>query len=220
MVALMAGNAITRLTADKDYCDEDTNSTSVMINNNTDPCFLTRCETDRVDIAISLSLLVGIMMVSHVWSGGLPECCMASAGRCMLHVWDRHILNQALQCLLCSCVYYVYMCYCVLHVCGVMLLCVHVSVYVTMYYMGVEVCNYVLHVCQCTLVHICTTCVSVYVTMYYMCVSVCCMCVHMFVVTVYTLVSGSVNSVPTLLELILWVILGWPNPMAGQSICA
>ena len=86
----------------------------------------------------------------------------------------------------------------------------HVSVYVTMYYMGVEVCNYVLHMCQCTLVH-----------MYYMCVSVCCMCVHMFVVTVYTLVSGSVNSVPTLLELILWVSASntWlAKPNCAQSL--
>ena len=65
-----------RITADKEYCSDGTNSTAE--NNSTDPCFLTACEKDRVDIAISLSLLVGIIMVSCMWSETLAGCCMAS----------------------------------------------------------------------------------------------------------------------------------------------
>ena len=65
VVALMVGNAVTRLTSANDFCNlngtESTNSSS-------DPCYLNQCETFRVDIAVTLSFLVGILMVRIVLS--------------------------------------------------------------------------------------------------------------------------------------------------------
>ena len=72
MVALMAGNAITRLTHGVSYCSDDNSTvnasnTSDMIsdqlNMTADPCLDSQCDALKVDIAIALSLLVGILMV-------------------------------------------------------------------------------------------------------------------------------------------------------------
>ena len=69
VVALMVGNAVTRLTSAEDFCNlngtESTNSSS-------DPCHLSQCTTFRVDIAVTLSFLVGILMVRRLDFPHLP----------------------------------------------------------------------------------------------------------------------------------------------------
>ena len=65
VVALMVGNAITRLTNDLPEC----NSTLVegMMDNSTDdPCALSDCDSLRVEIAVTISLMVGILMVRGI----------------------------------------------------------------------------------------------------------------------------------------------------------
>lgn len=60
VVALMVGNAVTRLTSVEDFCNlNETEST----NSSSDPCYQSQCVTFTVDIAVTLSFLVGILMV-------------------------------------------------------------------------------------------------------------------------------------------------------------
>ena len=76
VVALMVGNAVTRISSAESVCDTANNST---IDNTTeenltatgedlfsDPCYQDGCEVLTVDIAVTLSFLVGILMVSHI----------------------------------------------------------------------------------------------------------------------------------------------------------
>ena len=71
VVALMTGDAITRLTHDLDICNFNrslTNETADMMSNGSDfvdPCAHPECEQMQVDIAVTLSVLTGILMVSH-----------------------------------------------------------------------------------------------------------------------------------------------------------
>lgn len=55
----MTGNAISRISHDHPECDIGNNSTNV-----TDPCEYTQCQELQVNIAVTLSLLVGVLMVS------------------------------------------------------------------------------------------------------------------------------------------------------------
>ncbi len=67
VVALMVGNAITRLTNDLPECM--TNSTlmeGIMDNSTDDPCALSDCDSLRVEIAVTISLMVGILMVRGI----------------------------------------------------------------------------------------------------------------------------------------------------------
>ena len=62
VVALMTGDAITRLTHDLPICAM--NSTNETADVDVNPCSHSECEQMQVDIAVSLSVLVGILMVS------------------------------------------------------------------------------------------------------------------------------------------------------------
>ena len=66
VVALMTGDVITRLTHEIDICNifNETNGTLDTIAMETNPCAHSDCEQLKVDIAVTLSLLVGILMVS------------------------------------------------------------------------------------------------------------------------------------------------------------
>ena len=58
----MTGNTITQITQGLDICS--VNVTSVMSANGTDdPCYHSDCEQMQVSIAVTLSLLVGLIMV-------------------------------------------------------------------------------------------------------------------------------------------------------------
>ncbi len=61
----MVGNAITRESGSYDYCADDFNTTTGN-NSASDPCATTQCESLGVDIAITLSLMVGVIMVRCV----------------------------------------------------------------------------------------------------------------------------------------------------------
>ena len=65
VVALMVGNAVTRISSTNSVCDDSGNSTSgnSSTSTNSDPCFQTGCESLAVDIAVTLSFLVGVLMV-------------------------------------------------------------------------------------------------------------------------------------------------------------
>ena len=75
MVALMVGTAVTRLTSAADFCRPDdiesgsgyTNVTmaTTAAANLSDPCAQSQCDDLRAEIAVSLSLLVGILMVGR-----------------------------------------------------------------------------------------------------------------------------------------------------------
>ena len=70
----MTGNAITRITHGLDVCSVD--ETNVTSSNHTDdPCYQSDCEQVQVSIAVTLSLLVGILMVRNrrkiVWGKAL-----------------------------------------------------------------------------------------------------------------------------------------------------
>ena len=74
VVALMVGNAVTRLTSHIPECSGN----STLINPNetaADPCLLSECVTMRVEIAVTLSLMVGILMVgiAKAMVSGLEE---------------------------------------------------------------------------------------------------------------------------------------------------
>ena len=73
VVALMTGDAITRLTHELSMCAEvdnvngtnGTNGTMVMGTDvSSDPCAHSDCEQYQVDIAVTLSSLVGLLMVN------------------------------------------------------------------------------------------------------------------------------------------------------------
>ena len=77
----MVGTAVTRITSTYDYCNEEdfgsgsgfnVTMTTTIASNISDPCAHTQCNTLRADIAISLSLLVGILMV--IRSGFITAC--------------------------------------------------------------------------------------------------------------------------------------------------
>ncbi len=66
VVALMVGNAIARLTNDLPECMTNTTLATdegVGGNDTGDPCALSDCVAVRVEIAVTVSLLVGILMV-------------------------------------------------------------------------------------------------------------------------------------------------------------
>ena len=68
VVALMVGNAVTRISSVESVCDSTNNSTdtdnSTRQEVSTDPCYQDGCEILAVDIAVTLSFLVGILMVN------------------------------------------------------------------------------------------------------------------------------------------------------------
>ena len=67
VVALMTGDAITRLTHELEICNfNSTNETEDVLFDSSDPCAHPECEQMQVDIAVTLSVLVGILMVSCV----------------------------------------------------------------------------------------------------------------------------------------------------------
>ena len=69
----MVGTAVTRLTSAADFCQPDNMSSGSGFSNVTmatttaanlsDPCAQSQCDELRAEIAVSLSLLVGILMV-------------------------------------------------------------------------------------------------------------------------------------------------------------
>ena len=61
VVALMTGDAISRLTHDDPNCLNTTNYS--LPDGGGDPCFHDACEQRKINIAVTLSLLVGILMV-------------------------------------------------------------------------------------------------------------------------------------------------------------
>ncbi|XP_064398689.1 prestin-like [Halichondria panicea] len=64
VVALMVGNAITRLTNDLPECMTNSTLMEGMMDNSTDdPCALSDCDSLRVEIAVTISLMVGILMI-------------------------------------------------------------------------------------------------------------------------------------------------------------
>ena len=72
VVSLMVGTAVTRITSAVDYCNEEdlgsgsgfnVTMTTTIASNDSNPCTQTPCNDLRADIAVSLSLLVGILMV-------------------------------------------------------------------------------------------------------------------------------------------------------------
>ena len=77
VVALMVGNAVTRLSSASSVCDDSGNSTTTgntssnasssatSSREESDPCFQNGCETLAVDVAVTLSFLVGIIMVKE-----------------------------------------------------------------------------------------------------------------------------------------------------------
>ena len=76
VVALMVGNAVTRLSSASSVCDDSGNSTTTGNTSNnasssatsqeeSDPCFQNSCETLAVDVAVTLSFLVGVIMVKE-----------------------------------------------------------------------------------------------------------------------------------------------------------
>ena len=65
VVALMVGNAVTRISSGDVVCESTDNSTnSTSAESSGDPCHQSGCEVLAVDIAVTLSFLVGILMVS------------------------------------------------------------------------------------------------------------------------------------------------------------
>lgn len=61
----MVGNAVTRISSQDAVCEtaeNSTNATSAEVSG--DPCYQTGCEVLAVDIAVTLSFLVGTLMVS------------------------------------------------------------------------------------------------------------------------------------------------------------
>ena len=65
VVALMVGNAVTRISSTDTVCDSTNNSTNTSLNttSTSDQCYQNECEILAVDIAVTLSFLVGIIMV-------------------------------------------------------------------------------------------------------------------------------------------------------------
>ena len=69
----MVGTAVTRLTSAADFCQQDdmgsgsgfsnVTMTTTTAANLSDPCAQSQCDELRAEIAVSLSLLVGILMV-------------------------------------------------------------------------------------------------------------------------------------------------------------
>ena len=72
VVALMTGDAIGRITGEMDFSEicnfTSVNGTMDVENVNASVCAHSECEQLKVDIAVSLSLLVGILMVSDLIS--------------------------------------------------------------------------------------------------------------------------------------------------------
>jgi hypothetical protein len=67
VVALMTGDAITRITHELEICNlNTTNETADVLLESSDPCGHPKYEQMQVDIAVTLSVLVGILMVSSV----------------------------------------------------------------------------------------------------------------------------------------------------------
>ena len=65
VVALMTGDAITRITHELEICNLNmTNETTDLLLESLNPCAHPECEQMQVDIAVTLSVLVGILMVS------------------------------------------------------------------------------------------------------------------------------------------------------------
>ena len=73
VVALMVGTAVTRLTSAADFCQppdigngsgySNVTMATTAAANLSDPCAQSQCDDLRAEIAVSLSLLVGILMV-------------------------------------------------------------------------------------------------------------------------------------------------------------
>ena len=73
VVALMVGTAVTRLTSAADFCQppdigngsgySNVTMATTAVANLSDPCAQSQCDDLRAEIAVSLSLLVGILMV-------------------------------------------------------------------------------------------------------------------------------------------------------------
>lgn len=79
VVALMVGNAVTRVSSADTVCDGADNSTVIdnttrEVESSTDPCFQDECEVLAVDIAVTLSFLVGILMVQNKILPTYREC--------------------------------------------------------------------------------------------------------------------------------------------------
>ena len=84
----MVGTAVTRLTSAADFCQQDDMGSGSGFSNVTvatttaanlsDPCAQSQCDELRAEIAVSLSLLVGILMVRrHMW----PEVSLVPRAR-------------------------------------------------------------------------------------------------------------------------------------------
>ena len=60
----MVGNAVTRISSEDAVCEDTGNSTAQNSSSTSgDPCYQSECEDLAVDIAVTLSFLVGIIMV-------------------------------------------------------------------------------------------------------------------------------------------------------------
>ena len=61
----MTGDAITRIMHELEFCNLNmTNETTDLLLENLNPCAHPECEQMQVDIAVTLSVLVGVLMVS------------------------------------------------------------------------------------------------------------------------------------------------------------
>lgn len=72
VVALMVGNAVTRVSSADSVCDGGADNSTVIDNatrSSSDPCFQDDCVVLTIDIAVTLSFLVGILMVQilHIY---------------------------------------------------------------------------------------------------------------------------------------------------------
>lgn len=65
VVALMVGNAVTRVSSAAAVCADNSTVIDNATRSSSDPCFLDECVVLAVDIAVTLSFLVGILMVRN-----------------------------------------------------------------------------------------------------------------------------------------------------------
>ena len=97
VVALMVGNAVTRISAASSVCDDSSFSNSTTASNSSsntsssavgqeesDPCFQDGCEVLAVDVAVTLSFLVGILMVKAMLLLAVYACYT------QLSCWNTH----------------------------------------------------------------------------------------------------------------------------------
>ena len=66
----MTAHSVNRVGAQYPDCNDDFNNTSMNMTGDDDDCYLSSCNLLRVDIAITLSFLVGLIMVCEcVYTG-------------------------------------------------------------------------------------------------------------------------------------------------------